>query len=43
MVADVVECDGLGFGIGKEKAVDGELRQRWGTLVILGRVHADDT
>jgi hypothetical protein len=27
MVADVVECDGLGFGIGEEQAVDGELQQ----------------
>ena len=42
MVADVVECDGLGFGIGEEEAVDGELQQR-GTVVILGRVHVDGT
>ncbi|WP_296822766.1 hypothetical protein [Thiobacillus sp.] len=40
MLADVVECDGLGFGIGEEEAVDGELQQRV-TVVILGRVHVD--
>ena len=27
MIADVVECDGLGFGIGEEQAVDSELQQ----------------
>jgi len=42
MVADVVECDGMGFGIGEKQAVDGELQQR-GTVVILGRVHGDGT
>ncbi|WP_296891735.1 hypothetical protein [Thiobacillus sp.] len=42
VVADVVECDGLGFGIGEEQAVDGELQQR-GTVVILGRVQVDGT
>jgi len=28
MVADVVECDGLGFGVGEEQAVDDGLRLR---------------
>lgn len=42
MVADVVECDGPGFGIGEEQAVDGGLRQRE-TGAILGRIHADGT
>jgi hypothetical protein len=43
MVADVVECDGPGFGIGKEQAVDDGLRQRRDTAVILGCVRPYDT
>ena len=42
MVADVVECDGLGFGVGKEQAVDDGLQLRREMCTILVHaIHAD--
>jgi hypothetical protein len=38
MIADIVKCDGLGFGIVEEQAVDDELRSDEKSVVIL--VHA---
>jgi len=36
MIADVVKCDGLDFGIVEEQAVDDELRSDEKSVTILG-------